>query len=251
MDCPGVNITTGSMWGTPELNASISYLLPPVPYMVFTHTQGEACTGWETCRDVVLAIREFHTDVTSWTAQTAANFVPEIFYNFLIGMDGSVFEGRGWDRRAQYHRDYDEHALVTAFIENIPVSGDGYRRLTYAAALAANSLLNCARSNGYFDLDYKLIVNIHHQTKDYILYPETMQSPNDTTVISTAFEEPSFSEGVAAGIAFGIILLTVLAVVLLALLCQHCEGEWIIRTDEGRHGAQSHLTRKMSSVTVL
>ncbi|XP_055346116.1 peptidoglycan recognition protein 1-like [Paramacrobiotus metropolitanus] len=176
MDCPGINITTRSDWGAPALNASIPYLLHPVRSMVYTDTKGEACTEFDMCRAVVTAIRDFHTDTTTWTAQTSANFVPEIFYNFLIGMDGSVFEGRGWDRRADYHRDYNDQSIVTAFIENIPTTGDGYRALTYAAAKAANNLLKCAQRKGYLNPgNDSVIVNIHQQAKSYILYPETMQ----------------------------------------------------------------------------
>ncbi|XP_055346202.1 peptidoglycan recognition protein 1-like isoform X3 [Paramacrobiotus metropolitanus] len=227
MNCPGVNITTRSDWGAPALNTTISFLLHPVRYMVYTDTKGDACAGFDMCREVVAAIREFHADTTSWTSQTAANFVPEIFYNFLIGMDGSVFEGRGWDRQADYHRDYNQQGIVTAFIEKIPTAGDGYRALTYAAAKAANNLLQCAQWMGYLNPgNDSVIVNIHPLAKNYILYPEAMQSLNDTPTLPSTLDKPSFSEGVAAGIAFSIILLVVLLLVLLSLLWPYIKNDW-------------------------
>ncbi|XP_055346220.1 uncharacterized protein LOC129593785 [Paramacrobiotus metropolitanus] len=247
MECPGINITARSAWGAPDLSVSIPYLIHPVAYMVYTHTKGEACTDFDMCRTVVAAIREFHTDPNSWTAQMAANFTPEIFYNFLIGMDGSVFEGRGWNRRAEYHKDYNEQGIVTAFIENIPISNDGYKALTYAAAKTANALLVCARSNGYLNpMKDSVIVNIHQQAKDYILHPETLKPRNDTDAPFVA-EKPNFSEGVVAGIVFGIILLVVLALALLALLWQHTNSTWK-QADNVGSDSRSHRNRNWPDI---
>ncbi|XP_055346201.1 uncharacterized protein LOC129593767 isoform X2 [Paramacrobiotus metropolitanus] len=240
MNCPGVNITTRSDWGAPALNTTISFLLHPVRYMVYTDTKGDACAGFDMCREVVAAIREFHADTTSWTSQTAANFVPEIFYN--------VFEGRGWDRQADYHRDYNQQGIVTAFIEKIPTAGDGYRALTYAAAKAANNLLQCAQWMGYLNPgNDSVIVNIHPLAKNYILYPEAMQSLNDTPTLPSTLDKPSFSEGVAAGIAFSIILLVVLLLVLLSLLWPYIKNDWK-KADNECIGSTRQQKRKLSDI---
>ncbi|XP_055329205.1 peptidoglycan-recognition protein SC2-like isoform X2 [Paramacrobiotus metropolitanus] len=232
MKCTGINITARSAWGAPSMNVSIPYLIHPVRYIVYTHTYGEACNDFRMCRMVVSAIRDFHMDTSSWTAQTVANFVPEIFYNFLIGMDGSIFEGRGWDRRAQFHRDYDQNALVIAFIENISLYGEGYKKLTYAAALAANGLLNCAISSGYLDpANYNVIINMHQMTESYILNPQTMQR---------------FSDGVVAGIVFGVVLIIMLFLVLLSLLWQYLQTErmkTLCDYEESRHRRKSKFSR--------
>ena len=62
----------------------------------------------------------------------------DIGYNFLVGQDGNVYEGRGWDLRGAHVRGYNSVSIGIAFIGNF-----SYRKPNRAAISAAKRLINC------------------------------------------------------------------------------------------------------------
>ncbi|KAK2146721.1 hypothetical protein LSH36_586g01011 [Paralvinella palmiformis] len=51
------------------------------------HSSGSHCYTLDDCSAVVRAIQRMHMDSNGWD---------DIGYNFLVGEDGRVYEGRGW-----------------------------------------------------------------------------------------------------------------------------------------------------------
>ncbi len=52
-----------------------------------------SCYDDETCASYVRGIQNFHIDDRGWA---------DIGYHFLVGENGKVYEGRGWDRQGAH-----------------------------------------------------------------------------------------------------------------------------------------------------
>ncbi|CAM5172805.1 unnamed protein product, partial [Eretmochelys imbricata] len=62
-------------------------LRTPVRYVVLHQRAGNRCFTPASCSRLVRRIQNYHTFKKGWS---------DIAYNFLIGEDGRVYEGRGW-----------------------------------------------------------------------------------------------------------------------------------------------------------
>jgi len=65
----------------------------------------------------------------------------DIAYNFLVGEDGKVYEGRGWDRVVYHNHAYSKESIAIAFIGNF-----NRRKPNDAAINAAKQLVSCGVS---------------------------------------------------------------------------------------------------------
>jgi len=63
-------------------------LSSPVPHVAIHHTTGLRCTDRSSCVLQVQHWQKYHMDEKRWA---------DIGYNFLVGGNGYVFEGRGWN----------------------------------------------------------------------------------------------------------------------------------------------------------
>lgn len=59
----------------------------PATRAIIIHTATESCFDLETCSVRVRSIQNYHMDGINWA---------DIGFNFLVGGDGRVYEGRGW-----------------------------------------------------------------------------------------------------------------------------------------------------------
>jgi len=62
----------------------------------------------------------------------------DIGYNFLVGEDGNVYEGRGWNNMGAHVRGHNRNSIGIAIIGNF-----GSRKPNYAALYAATQLIRC------------------------------------------------------------------------------------------------------------
>uniref|UniRef100_A0A8C3FAR0 Peptidoglycan-recognition protein n=1 Tax=Chrysemys picta bellii TaxID=8478 RepID=A0A8C3FAR0_CHRPI len=116
-----------------------SFLLP---YVIIHHTAGNRCTSQASCSRQVRGIQNYHMDTQRW---------PDIGYNFLIGEDGRVYEGRGWSTVGAHAYNWSAKSLGFSFLGNFS------SRAPNAAALnAAKSLIQCAVSKGFLRRSYTL-----------------------------------------------------------------------------------------------
>ena len=63
---------------------------------------------------------------------------PDIGYNFLVGEDGNVYEGRGWDTVGAYSVPHNSDSIGIAFIGNF-----NDRKPNDAALNATKRLISC------------------------------------------------------------------------------------------------------------
>ncbi|XP_043912308.1 peptidoglycan recognition protein 1-like [Protopterus annectens] len=130
--CP--KIISRSEWRAQQPNCTY-HLSTPVTYAVIHHTAGSPCSTRLSCISQVKSIQKYHMTHNRWC---------DIGYSFLIGGDGNIYEGAGWDNRGTHTANY-----------NIEPS--------MAAQNAAKSLIGCARSKNKLQSDY--VLKGHRDTK--------------------------------------------------------------------------------------
>lgn len=123
------------------------YLRPmkvPVKYVIISHTAGNMCESFSECAQTMRNIQDLHVK----------NESPDIGYNFVIGGDENIYEGRGWDNH-NFHMALD--TIGICFSGNFI-----YDRLTPGLSEAALELLQAGVEQGKLTVDYKLVA--HNQT---------------------------------------------------------------------------------------
>lgn len=76
----------------------------------------------------------------------------DIGYNFLVGGDGNVYEGRGWDNEGTHTKAYNKKSLGIAFIGDFT-----YKSPTQVQIDAAKKLLEFGLENNKLAKGYKLL----------------------------------------------------------------------------------------------
>ncbi|XP_039366792.1 peptidoglycan-recognition protein SC2-like [Mauremys reevesii] len=139
LGCP--TIVSRSQWGawSPKSRTSLK---TPVPYVIIHHTAGNRCYSQASCIQQVKSIQNYHMGSRGWS---------DIGYNFLIGEDGRVYEGRGWRTVGAHAKNWNHKSLGLSFLgtftNGVPSA---------AARFAAQDLIRCAVSRGFLSPRYIL-----------------------------------------------------------------------------------------------
>ncbi|XP_050294871.1 peptidoglycan-recognition protein SC2-like isoform X2 [Anthonomus grandis grandis] len=100
-------IVTKKEWqGNPPTNKTTP-LVTPVPYVIIHHTATENCSTLAECASHLRAIQAFHVNSRAWY---------DIGYNFMVGGDGLVYEGRGWTEEGAHTLGVNFKSIGIAFI---------------------------------------------------------------------------------------------------------------------------------------
>ncbi|CAM9685358.1 peptidoglycan-recognition protein SC2-like [Lampetra fluviatilis] len=137
--CP--RIVSRSGWGARSPNG-ITSMPVPVYYFIIHHTATPTCSDEAACSARVRSIQNYHMDSNGWS---------DIGYSFLVGGDGNVYEGRGWDRQGAHTSGYNTH-LAASFIGDFTSS-----KPVASAITAAKALITCAINKGKLKSSYRLI----------------------------------------------------------------------------------------------
>ncbi|CAF1366332.1 unnamed protein product [Rotaria sordida] len=79
----------------------------PLSFYVIHHTyQPPNCYDDDECIQRVQAIQDLHQNDQGWV---------DIGYHFLVGENGKVYEGRGWNRQAAHSPGWNNDAYGTYF----------------------------------------------------------------------------------------------------------------------------------------
>ncbi|XP_041464802.1 peptidoglycan-recognition protein SC2-like [Lytechinus variegatus] len=148
--CP--RVVTREEWGArPAKNRTD--MATPVPFVILHHTDMPECFTFDDCCKMMRSIQDFHMDVRGWN---------DIAYSFLVGEDGLVYRGRGWDTVGSHAPWYNFRSL------GISIMGNFTTKLPNKKAIeAVDEIINCA------------IIN-HKLKSDYILYGHRQATPNRT-----------------------------------------------------------------------
>ncbi|XP_034839406.1 peptidoglycan-recognition protein LE-like isoform X2 [Maniola hyperantus] len=102
-----LRIVSRTDWLAQPVEGELDKLVQPVPWVIITHTATENCHTQSQCVLRVRLIQTFHIESRGWY---------DIGYNFLIGGDGSVYYGRGWDYEGAHSKGYNKYSIGIAFI---------------------------------------------------------------------------------------------------------------------------------------
>ncbi|CAG9856135.1 unnamed protein product [Phyllotreta striolata] len=121
------------------------HLEAPAEYVIICHTATEE--GFTQADNTLLVrlIQTFHIESRKWK---------DIAYNFLIGSDGLVYEGRGWGVVGSHTRSYNAKSLGIAFI------GCFLHHLPPDSSLQmAKNVIEAGVKRGSVDENYKLLAH--------------------------------------------------------------------------------------------
>ncbi|XP_011180165.1 peptidoglycan-recognition protein SC2 [Zeugodacus cucurbitae] len=137
----GVKIISKAQWGGRSAT-SRSSLASGLSYAVIHHTAGAYCSTQASCSQQMRNIQSYHMDSLGWA---------DIGYNFLIGGDGQVYEGRGWSTMGAHATNWNSKSIGISFMGNY--NND---KPTAAQIAAAKGLLADAVSRGQIKSGYIL-----------------------------------------------------------------------------------------------
>ena len=120
-------------------------LTHPVPYVVILHTATESCNTQAACVFIVRHVQTFHIEGNGWN---------DIGYSFLVGGDGSVYEGRGWDIEGAFAYGYNSRAIGIGFIGTFMSELPTPKQLQ-----AGQQLINEGVKQGKISTEYKLLAH--------------------------------------------------------------------------------------------
>ncbi|XP_017275498.1 peptidoglycan recognition protein 5 isoform X2 [Kryptolebias marmoratus] len=103
-----VNIVSREQWGAAPPKQRET-LREPAQGVVIHHTAFQSCRGLAECSDELVHIQRFHMNERDFD---------DIGYNFLVGGDGIVFEGRGWGVVGAHTKGHNYDTLGIAFMGN-------------------------------------------------------------------------------------------------------------------------------------
>ncbi|KAL3871087.1 hypothetical protein ACJMK2_039108 [Sinanodonta woodiana] len=138
--CP--HIVTRSEWGARAPTFHSGHL-PGIPkYAFIHHGASPGCHTKAECMGVVRSYQNYHMDTHQW---------PDIGYSFIVGEDGNVYEGRGWDEIGAHTLNYNSVGLgfciIGNFMDHVPND---------AALNAVKQLIACGVANHKISSSYIL-----------------------------------------------------------------------------------------------
>lgn len=116
--------------------------LPPL-YVIISHTVTRSCYTQAQCAPIVQEIQEIHMDTCLWD---------DTGYSFMVGGDGLVYEGRGWDVEGAHTKGFNNRSIGISFLGSFTKMEP-----TKAQLYAAQKLIEYGVNNDKIRKDYKLL----------------------------------------------------------------------------------------------
>uniref|UniRef100_A0A499FUP0 Peptidoglycan recognition protein long class n=1 Tax=Anopheles farauti TaxID=69004 RepID=A0A499FUP0_9DIPT len=138
-----LRLVTRTEWLAQPPRDELTDLKLPVNNVIIAHTATEACTTQQACIKLVQSIQRYHVNTTNYG---------DIGFNFLIGGDGSVYEGRGWFKVGAHTKDYNSKSEGIAFIGNY----ESRDYPTEEQMQQLETLLHNGTASGWLADEYKL-----------------------------------------------------------------------------------------------
>ncbi|XP_078285661.1 N-acetylmuramoyl-L-alanine amidase-like [Rhinoraja longicauda] len=149
--CPA--IIPRCMWGARPFKGEPVQLALPLRFIYIHHTYqpSQPCTNFPDCAANMRSIQNFHQDDRQWS---------DIGYNFLVGSDGYMYEGRGWQWLGAHTKGQNSKGYGVGFIGNYSSELPERRALE----LVRDSFTRCAVAGGKITSHYS--IQGHRQHRD-------------------------------------------------------------------------------------
>ncbi|XP_054157441.1 peptidoglycan-recognition protein 2-like [Oppia nitens] len=96
-------------WRARQPNQLIASI-PPAEHVFVHHTDdGNTCQSLESCGVRLRSLQSYHQFNKDW---------PDIAWNFIIGGNGQVYEGVGWNRQGFHTLNWNHNSIGVAFVGN-------------------------------------------------------------------------------------------------------------------------------------
>ncbi|XP_052091264.1 uncharacterized protein LOC127728087 isoform X2 [Mytilus californianus] len=139
--CEDISLITRDEWRA-RLPKSIEFMEKPVMNVLVHHTAGLHGEDTQMCSQIVRSIQNLHMDDNKWD---------DVGYNFLIGEDGCVYEGRGWNKVGAHTLGWNKNSVAFAFLGNY-----NDRRPNPLALKALRDAMSSGIKNGHISPYYTL-----------------------------------------------------------------------------------------------
>ncbi|XP_073831252.1 peptidoglycan-recognition protein LE-like isoform X2 [Musca autumnalis] len=117
----------------------------PTDLVIISHTATTDSTEQAKNIGIIRDIQTFHIETRGWD---------DIGYNFLIGCDGNVYEGRGWGVEGAHTFGFNRFSIGISFIGTFM-----YKLPTPRALTACKNLLKRGLEEGYLTPNFKLMAH--------------------------------------------------------------------------------------------
>ncbi|XP_077461508.1 N-acetylmuramoyl-L-alanine amidase [Stigmatopora argus] len=137
---------------------------PPIPltlplrslYVHHTYEPSQPCLSFSQCSQDMRAMQHFHQGFRNWS---------DIGYSFVVGSDGYVYEGRGWNLLGTHTRGHNSLGFGVSIIGNYTSALPS----RHAMDLLRHRLTRCAVDGGRLVANYT--VHGHRQMVNYTSCP--------------------------------------------------------------------------------
>ncbi|XP_017776602.1 PREDICTED: peptidoglycan-recognition protein SC2-like [Nicrophorus vespilloides] len=146
-----LNIIPRSKWQSKQPLNRANKINYPVHYVIIHHTATSNCSSHDECKLVTQSIQTFHIQSKHWR---------DIGYNFLVGGDGFVYEGRGWGVEGTHTYRYNAKSIGIAFIGIFDTTRPPERQIVAAQKLIQNGV-----ELGYIVNDYILFAKLQESKR--------------------------------------------------------------------------------------
>ncbi|XP_018561260.1 peptidoglycan-recognition protein 2 [Anoplophora glabripennis] len=139
--CP--TIITREEWNATDPKIKENLKEDPPPYVVVHHSVTNTCKTTADCKALMRSVQDYHMNTNDWE---------DIGYNFLIGNDGNIYEGRGWGIHGAHAIPYNSRSLGICLIGNFEDNKPQNNQLK-----ALKKLIECSVEENKLTTDYRLI----------------------------------------------------------------------------------------------
>ncbi|XP_050295119.1 uncharacterized protein LOC126735211 [Anthonomus grandis grandis] len=140
------NLFTRENWGARDSGEKIPALITPVSLVIIKHTKTDMCTHVSDCFAEMKQLQNYDVGVEK---------LPDLRYNFVIGADWNVYEGRGWKEQNSQRNDSIDIAFMGNYNEVVP------GEITVATG---PWLIDIGVNSGYLDANVRVVC--HNQTEN-------------------------------------------------------------------------------------
>ncbi|XP_042244851.1 N-acetylmuramoyl-L-alanine amidase-like [Thunnus maccoyii] len=155
-DCP--QIIPRCQWGAKAYKGTPIPLSLPLQFLYVHHTYepSSPCLSFPNCSRNMRAMQRFHQEDRSWN---------DIGYNFVVGSDGYVYEGRGWNLHGIHTRGHNSRGYGVSIIGNYTATLPS----RHAMDLLRHQLVRCAVDGGRLVANFT--IHGHRQMVNYTACP--------------------------------------------------------------------------------
>ncbi|XP_029992795.1 N-acetylmuramoyl-L-alanine amidase-like [Sphaeramia orbicularis] len=154
--CP--QIIPRCQWGAKAYNGTPLPLSLPLQFLYVHHTYqpSSPCLTFPHCSRDMRDMQRFHQDIRGWG---------DIGYSFVVGSDGYVYEGRGWNLLGTHTRGHNDVGYGVSIIGNYTSTLPSH----YSMDLLRHRLVQCAVDGGRLVSNFT--IHGHRQVVNYTSCP--------------------------------------------------------------------------------